>query len=517
MPKKKNILLIAPTCDERMADETLMSPCLGIVRIAGYLKSGGHYAEYIDLNLEYFIKTFTFEEKLKEREWDIIGFSTLEETLIADIQHMNIAKQFCPDALIVAGGQEAQFNFQTFLNKSPARIVVLGEGEIPMLMLANEVSMEKIPGIVVKNEAIPLTNEEYWDATKAIDWENIPYEKYWDYYVEKYGDALNKQSDLEIHTARIFSKNRCPYGCNYCTSTNQLTWAADKQGVQIVGVTADNIISIIERIIQSHPRVKTIYFTDDDFCVIPKELIVFCKKVVEKNFNVTFMCLARMTDLNEQSIKWMAKAKFRNLNMGVETFSDKILKDISKKCTTDVIHQNIKYLQQYNIDLYMNILIVTPESTLEDIEETIYWVAYYMQNENINAGINPWVCPLKGSNYYEMYADYATRVERIPNTNHYIKRELMIYVKDPYIRELQERLFNEMDEATKLKREEQGIIHATATNMAMIDLEYIRDIIQEIRVKYNLGQSKFFDKMDFIDVPEPSAHHQHFCSFHDNS
>lgn len=165
----------------------------------------------------------------------------------------------------------------------------------------------------------------------------------------------------------------------------------------------------------------------------------------------------------------------------------------------------------------MNILIVTPESTIEDIEETIYWVMYYIQDKNINAGINPWVCPLKGSNYYEMYADYATKVEKIPNTQHYVKRDLMIYVKDPYIRELQECLFNEMDDATKRMREEQEIIHATATNMAMIDLQYIRDVIKEIRVKYDLGQSKFLDKMDFIDAPDPSAHHQHFCRFQDNS
>ena len=415
MPKKKNILLVAPTGDVKLEDEVIMCPCLGIVRIAGYLNSKGHYAEYIDLNIEHVIKSLTFEEKLQERDWDIIGFSTLDETLMNDIQLMNIAKKLCPDALIVTGGQEAQFNFQTFLDKSPTRIVILGEGEVPILMLANDVPLEKIPGIVVKNEAIPLTNEEFWDATKSIDWENIPYERYWDYYVKKYGDQLNKQSDLEIHTARIFSKNRCPFGCHYCSSTNQLTWAADKQGVQIVGVTADNIISIIERIIKAHPRVRTIYFTDDDFSVIPKDLIAFCKKIVEKKFDVTFMCLARMTDLNEQSIKWMGKARFRNLNMGVETFSDKILQDLSKKCTAKVIHQNIKYLQQNNIALYMNIIIVTPESTLDDIEETIYWVMYYIQNENINVGINPCVMPLKGSNYYEMYADYATKVEKIPN------------------------------------------------------------------------------------------------------
>ena len=116
-----------------------------------------------------------------------------------------------------------------------------------------------------------------------------------------------------------------------------------------------------------------------------------------------------------------------------------------------------------------------------------------------------------------MYADYATKVEKISNTRHFLKRDMMIYIKDPYICELQDRLFNDMAEVTQRKREEHEIVHATATNMAMIELEYVRDVIQEIRLPHNLGPSKFFEKMDFINAPDPSAYHQHFCSFQDNS
>ena len=48
---------------------------------------------------------------------------------------MYLAQRLRPNALIVAGGIEAQFNYQTLLDKSPCRIVISGEGEVPMKML----------------------------------------------------------------------------------------------------------------------------------------------------------------------------------------------------------------------------------------------------------------------------------------------------------------------------------------------------------------------------------------------
>ena len=43
-----------------------------------------------------------------------------------------------------------------------------------------------ISGIVFKSANVPLTPEEFLEATNALDYENIPYEKYWDYYIDLY-------------------------------------------------------------------------------------------------------------------------------------------------------------------------------------------------------------------------------------------------------------------------------------------------------------------------------------------
>lgn len=524
----KSILLVNPMSDKNMADKALMCPQLGTIRIAGYLQSKGHYVETVDLNLQYFLEEFTLEEKLQEKEWDIIGFSVLDETLINDIQNMFLAEKIRPNALLVAGGMEAQFNYQTVLDKSPCNIAVLGEGEAPLLMLANGQSPDKIPGIVFKTNAVPLSHEEFWAATDAIPWENIDYEKYWDYYVSKYGDKYNEQAEKEIHTVRIFTKNRCPFGCNYCSSTNQLTWASGKQSVgavPIIGLNEDDLLGVIDRVLDAHPRVRTIYFTDDDFCVLRHDVISFCKRVVEKGYperGLSFMCLTRITDLSEEMIIWLKKAGFRNLNIGIETFSENIMEDIEKKCKIDDVHKNLALLRKHDLKAFMNIILTTPGATVDDVEETVDWAMYYIKDGYYSAGINMACVPLKGSNFFERYSDFLTGVEPIPNTRYYVKRDLMVYAADPHVKELQKTYYHGIEDYCNRIAETEGIVHRTSSNMAMIKLSYMKLLITQIRKKYDLPSNfseteKSFRLLAGLDTEHnPDAYREWFAGFYED-
>ena len=159
---QKRILLVTPTSPHDVGITKWLSANLGIERIAGYLRHHGHYTRTFDTNIHKAVKSaVSLQSELESMPWDIIGFSVMEETLVDDIANMLLTKKICPKALIVAGGHTAQFDYQTLLDKSPARIVVLGEGEIPLLKLANGESFENIPGIVIKNSAVALTQEQF--------------------------------------------------------------------------------------------------------------------------------------------------------------------------------------------------------------------------------------------------------------------------------------------------------------------------------------------------------------------
>ena len=94
----------------------------------------------------------------------------LDETLLEDIKNIYLAKKL-NRSLLVAGGVEAQFNYQQILDKTPCKIVILGE-ESPY-GIANEHHYNEIPGIVVKNPAKALSQELFNEATDSIPWEKI--------------------------------------------------------------------------------------------------------------------------------------------------------------------------------------------------------------------------------------------------------------------------------------------------------------------------------------------------------
>ena len=188
--------------------------------------------------------------------------------------------------------------------------------------------------------------------------------------------------------------------------------------VPVISASEDTLIHNIKRIIDSHPRVRTIYLTDDDFCINKRSVIKFCQKIVEEKTKNTipkkmsFMAFCRASDANEEMFEWMSKAGFRRLNIGIESFSDKVLKEMNKRCTKEENHFSLKIAKKIGIRAFLNIIATTPDSTLEDVEKTVDGALKYAQDPFFHVGVVMGIKPLKGTDYFETYTDYKTRVEK---------------------------------------------------------------------------------------------------------
>jgi radical SAM superfamily enzyme YgiQ (UPF0313 family) len=485
--KSKKILLVSSTSHEKMGEVKWLTPPLGILRLAGYLNSKGHHAEWIDTN--YNIMTGegpSLEDKLKEKKWDMIGFSVLDNSLAKDIENMYLAKKLCPDALLVAGGIEAQFNYQTVLDKSPCKIAILGEGEIQMLMLANDELIEKIPGIVTRRDAVPFDREVFMDVTEGIEWEKVPYEKYWDFYVKKYKGQMDDKRSEEIHTIRIFTHNYCPFGCTFCSSTNQLAAASGKSGVPLVEIEASRLLSLLKRIKSAHPRVRSIYFTDDNFTVNPAKLIKFCQEAVKRKLGLSFLCFARVSDMSDEVLSWMAKANFRLVNMGVESFSQKVLDELNKKYKAEETEGRVRLVKKHGIHPFVSVILITPESNLDDVEITVDKTMALVEDGTATASVALACIPLKGADLYDRYYDFATDIIEISGTKQTIKRHYSILANDPYVREAQLKFYGGINKEIEKFIEEKGVKHVPSATQALIRLKFMKKIITDIRKKYNI-------------------------------
>jgi len=478
--------MLAPSVTRDSSTTKWLHPCIGIYRIQGYLEKHGHRVTCFDPALHKATgKGQSLEEIMAGEDWDIIGFSVLEESLAEDIANMHLAAKISPKSTLVAGGIEAQYNYQQILDKSPCRIAVLGEGEIPLLEIANGTPFHEIPGVVFRNNARPLTQEEIWEATEAVRYEDMPYEEYWDHYVAMYGDDLSDEILDTIHTVRIFTRNYCPVGCKFCVSTNQLSDAAGVKKVRVVDIIDDNLVALVKRVLEAKPRTRTIYFTDDDFCLNLDKVKDFCRALIAEGVKTKFICFSRADRLDEEAIGLMAAAGFRVINMGLESFSMDILKEYTNKYRNsfDRVGRNLELLRAHGIMPFVSVILCSPEGTIEDVEMTVQELIAHIDRGGFEAGVNVSVQPFKGSYYFEQYCDFESEIVRIPGTRYTLRRDYFIRAQDKEVRELQFRFLERYPEAIKRAVQSSNIMHATSSAQARLKLEIIGDLIEEIKME----------------------------------
>src|ERR1700683_1503131 len=149
--RSPGILLIGPY-DPHCGEYTFLAPPLGVWRLAGVLEAAGFRAKVFDPNCCAGTPQRALERELLQDAWDVIGVSTTGMTLRFDLELAYIARRMAPRALIVAGGMEATFRPELMFELGPFDLVILGEGERPLLELAARLragqSLEGMAGAV---------------------------------------------------------------------------------------------------------------------------------------------------------------------------------------------------------------------------------------------------------------------------------------------------------------------------------------------------------------------------------
>lgn len=457
-------LLVGPY--RQVFESRFTSMPLGIVRIASWLNSHGHYADVYDIN----INDKSLEEVIENGNYDIIGFSPLHCTLEYDLGAINMAKNLSSKSLIVAGGVEATLNYQQILDNSPCDVVVLAEGEEPMLALCNKQPVESIPGIIYRNYAKPITEEKLWEYDKNIDYESMRYKDYWDQTRGLYPDP----NETEIKTAHIFSMSHCPMNCTFCSVRKYHNSACGKH-VNSVKLNAQQVVCCVEKIEKAYPDVKTIFFVEDNFCMDKKRVFEFCELVKDKG--LTYICLARIDSIEKEMVKAMAEAGFRVLSFGTESLSQHVCDGLNKHQDCSLIAPAAEMCLEYGIKPYMTLIVFTVEGTLDDLL-TDYYGFRRLLKKGVGISIEPYIMPLHGSSLYEQTDNsFQHMLFDIPGTNKKIRKPVAAYPKDHKVRAV-------MDEFKEIfykrrKEEAKNVGHKEKQFQAKVILDVVGEILKK--------------------------------------
>jgi radical SAM superfamily enzyme YgiQ (UPF0313 family) len=415
-----NVLLIGPY-DPLCGEYTFLAPPLGVWRLAGALSAAGFTAQVFDPNCcGADTPQQALERKLRSGNWDVVGVSTTGMTLRYDLELAHLVRRVVPATLMVAGGMEATFRPELMFELGPFDRVVLGEGERPLLeLLTRWRAGEPTGGIAGTVEragdgrltSLPqraLNRQELRDAIFNIPYEKMPYAAYWErleaaYRVGALPSKAAREAHLaEIRSVRLITLNYCPMGCTFCSATNFLH-EAQGSVASIARLDADECLSMIERIVAAHPRVRTIIFQDDIFCytrdqrILPLcEGIVAAKRSGRIPAHLQFISTNRIDAMSVERLGAMRRAGFRVLGFGIESFSHRVLGEFNKA----QIHRHIEPMLSAALDLevtpFLDLILSSPRSSMADVAETLR-EGFRWLRRGCEIGMYPYVIPFSGA------------------------------------------------------------------------------------------------------------------------
>jgi radical SAM superfamily enzyme YgiQ (UPF0313 family) len=417
--RSPRILLIGPY-DPHCGEYTFLAPPLGVWRLAGVLEAAGVRAKVFDPNCCTGSAQRALERELLQGAWEVIGVSTTGMTISFDLELAHLARRMAPRALLLAGGMEATFRPELMFELGPFDLVVLGEGERPLLELAARlrsggptrgISGTAERGSDGKALLIPqraLDRAELRDAIFSTPYEKMPYAAYWDRMESAYqigalpSKAAREAHLAEIRSVRLITLNYCPMGCTFCASTNFLHQAQGNVAA-IARLAADECLSMIERIVAAHPRVRTIIFQDDIFAftkdhrVLPLcEGIVAAKKQGVIPQALQFISTNRIDAMSVERLHAMRRAGFRVLGFGIENFSQHVLAEFNKAHIYRHIEPMLTEALAAGITPFLDLILSSPRARLQDVAETLR-AAYRWLRRGCEIGMYPYVIPFSGA------------------------------------------------------------------------------------------------------------------------
>ena len=321
---------------------------------------------------------------LKQNEPDVVGISFGTQIRFSAFDLAKLVKNNFPKTLVVVGGPHPTLTAQDTLENIPEiDIVVRGEGELSFLNLVKAIDkgedLINIKGISFKNkkgEIVHNVNEapiQNLDSLPLPARDLLPMEKY------DQITALSKKRCTNIMTSR-----GCPYHCVYCSTSEQ--W-----GHAIRHRSAKNVVDEIELILKNYPFFEGIRFFDDVFTMDKQRVIDICREILRRKLNFVWECEARVNTIDEEIVREMKKAGCEFIDLGIESGSNRILKNIKKSITVEQAIEAVKTIKKAGIGLKVFFMHGLPGETYEDIKKTVFLsrhLFYDLKVEGTTQGIS---------------------------------------------------------------------------------------------------------------------------------
>ena len=315
---------------------------LGIGYIVSYLKK--HYVGDLDIN--FFHGNFNSEEDILKgcKGSNVVALSATTTTFKSAYGLAKKIKELNKKVKIVFGGWHVS-TAKTWIDNIIDHIVY-GEGEVQFYKLIQS-NRWKDKSILYNNKSQIEFSELPWP-----DREFIVQEK-----------TLKLCEDICGERIISFQSRRgCPMSCKMCGEHN-----ISGKGVRVRDT--DDLLDEIKYTSKKYNATQ-IKFVDPTWCYPKKAAIDFCEKKISRGVGIKWEAMVHANFVDKELLKLMKQSNCKQINVGCESGSQKLLNDMNKGVTVEKIKKVFKWGHELDIEMRGYFLLGMPNETWETIEET---------------------------------------------------------------------------------------------------------------------------------------------------
>jgi radical SAM superfamily enzyme YgiQ (UPF0313 family) len=228
-------------------------------------------------------------------------------------------------------------------------LVITGEAEymfrdIVLGLTAYEPIMHA--GIIDNLDSLPLPARHLFSDTDVIDTTGI------------------HGQEKGVPATTVMSSRGCPWQCHNCTKSHPMFSNYRFRSAEHVKRELLNI--------QGEYGVEHVRFVDDEFTVNRERTLKLMKAI--QDLKLTWVCITRADTVDREMLREMRLSGCVEVHVGVEVFSNRVLKLMNKQTTEQVLEAGCQAIKSSGIRLKTYLMDQYPGTTQVDRDKTVDFV-----------------------------------------------------------------------------------------------------------------------------------------------
>ncbi|MGD2247736.1 MAG: radical SAM protein [Candidatus Methanofastidiosia archaeon] len=366
---------------------------LGPLYIAAVLEDMGCQVDFRDYQLSGYQNPLCHESILDflSNSEDFLGIGCYFNVLPFLLPSLEKIKEETPEKTIILGGPGPSSVAKKLMEKfSCIDVIVKGEGEATMKELAENTPLNRINGIVYRDNGKIYTTPK---RERINNLDCLPFPAY-------------EKVDLSLYDqAGVVTARGCPYHCSFCEVASLWGYHTEHRSVD----------QVIKEITMLHEKgVTSLHINDDTFVLHRKWVLSFCEKLQKESIDMTWKCLGRINLMDEELLSAMADAGCTGIQYGVESGSERVLKMVGKQISVPQIKKVIALSTKYIEYVLSTFMWGFPFETMGDFFQTVYLMGVLVEMDSLVKLL--FLSPAPLSPLYREYCDQLKFDEKfVPN------------------------------------------------------------------------------------------------------